>query len=191
MTLAVSMVGTLAFTSCGSVGSTAPASSTGMPESTAEPVDVQDSVDPQAVTSPPPAVSTTRPSEEKRPGAALPPPLEVVEILRGPWRPYDDPNGFGAEVLLNREPRSAEEVVLLMREYIGDRDVASVTLFTSREAFTQNQANEFGEAWRRGMIAAAVRQRSHPGRAFYGMSRINWLQEVGPLSGLMGQATDF
>ena len=120
------------------------------------------------------------------------PPLEITRVLRGPWRPYDDPAGIGAEILLNREPMTREEVLSVVREIVIDElDVVSVTVWASEDAFAEEKAGTYGPAWRRGLIAVVQRNRTHRGRAFFGVSRIAWLQEVGDLSYLFGTAEKF
>ena len=112
-------------------------------------------------------------------------------ILRQ-WKPNDEPNGYGAEILLEEKIDGLEEgdLVAFVRELARDHDPANIRIFSSREAYNQEQSNDYGPEYKSDYLLFYVKNETRRG-AYRGLNEIRWMQEVGKFSGKYGKKTQF
>ena len=116
--------------------------------------------------------------------------------LLASWKPNNEANGFGADILLE-ETVSQEEIVAFV-QYLADdfnkytSDKANspicIRIWSNQLAFEQDQKREFGNEFRTGYLLFFVRNLTKKG-AYKGFNEIRWMQEIGQFSNLFGQVT--
>jgi hypothetical protein len=128
-------------------------------------------------TSPVEAESMTQPMQE---------PTHPYEFLRQ-WKPNNELNGYGAEILLNRD-YSEIEFVSLIQKLAERHDPVIIRIFTSRKAYDQEQADNYGPEYKSGYILFYVKNMTGRG-AYRGFNEIRWMQEIGKFSPKFGLKT--
>ncbi len=117
-------------------------------------------------------------------------PLQVIDytILRD-WKPNKDYRGLGLEILVGEEA-TEEELVALIKKLARGREHVTVRVYSSQEAYRQEQRQTYGEAYKRGYLLFYVKNLSGSGR-FDGLNEIRWMQEKGQLSHRRGGKMQF
>jgi hypothetical protein len=105
------------------------------------------------------------------------------------WKPNDNPNGFGADILLE-DDLDKEGLIAFIISLSVDYDPVLITIWTSEVAYDQNEKGEFGDEFREGFIAVYVKNFTGVG-AYAGFNEIRWMQEIGKFSDLFGEVTKF
>ena len=108
------------------------------------------------------------------------------EILRS-WRPNNEAKGYGAEILLNLDYSEAE-LISLVKQLATGHDPVVIRIFTSRNAYEQEQTGNYGPAYKSDYILFYVKNTTGRG-AYRGFNEIRWMQEVGKYSSKFGSKT--
>ena len=130
----------------------------------------------------------TAPAKTKAPNAAKPAVAPNASaaghtVLRQ-WKPNHNPDGYGAEILLNRDLNEAD-LVALVRRWSKGHDPVNILIFSSRAAYEAAKNDQFGEAFARGYILFYVKNLSGRG-AYRGFNEIRWMQEKGKFAAKFG-----
>jgi hypothetical protein len=115
-------------------------------------------------------------------------PLQVIDytVLRD-WKPNKDYRGLGLEILVGEEA-TEEELVALIRNLARGREHVHIRVYSSQEAYRQEQRQTYGDAYKRGYLLFYVKNLSGSGR-FDGLNEIRWMQEKGHLPHKRGEKT--
>jgi len=113
-------------------------------------------------------------------------------ILKGPWQPNDDPNGYGADILLkeNLDDLTKQDIIDFIKALTHDKDPVVVRIYTSEVAYQQEQANNYGKEYKEGFLLIYIKNNTGKG-AYQGVNEIRWMQEKGKFSNLFGEKTKF
>ena len=103
------------------------------------------------------------------------------------WKPNENPNGFGADTLL-KEDLTQEELISFIKHLGDNYDPVLIRVYTSQQAYEQEQSGNYGDEWREGYIIFYVKNLTGQG-AYSGLNEIRWMQEIGEFSHLFGQKT--
>lgn len=108
------------------------------------------------------------------------------------WKPNDERNGYGADILLKENLENLEEgdLVAFVRELTKGHDPANVRIFSSRVAYEQEKNNNYGPEYKSDYVLFYVKNETRRG-AYRGLNEIRWMQEVGKFSGKYGKKTQF
>jgi hypothetical protein len=117
-------------------------------------------------------------------------PLQVIEysVLRD-WKPNKDYLGLGLEILVGEEA-TEEELVALIKNLAGRREHVNIRVYSSQEAYRQEQRQSYGDAYKRGYLLFYVKNLSGRG-PFDGLNEIRWMQEKGHLPHRRGEKMQF
>ena len=117
-------------------------------------------------------------------------PLQVIEhtVLRD-WKPNKDYRGLGLEILVGEEA-TEEELVALIKKLAAGREHVNIRVYSSQEAYRQEQRQTYGEAYKRGYLLFYVKNLSGRG-PFDGSNEIRWMQEQGHLPHRRGEKMQF
>jgi len=117
-------------------------------------------------------------------------PLQVIEhsVLRD-WKPNKDYRGLGLEILVSEEA-TEEELVALIKNLAAGREHVHIRIYSSQEAYRQEQRQTYGEAYKRGHLLFYVKNLSGAG-PFEGSNEIRWMQEKGYLPHKRGEKMQF
>lgn len=138
---------------------------------------------------PPSPTATTITSLEPT-QTSTPVPQQVVNYsVIEEWKPDKNPNGFGADILLE-EDLTQEELISFIKYLSGDYDPVLIRIYTSQQAYDQEQSRKYGNEWREGYVIFYVKNLTGEG-AYSGLNEIRWMQEIGKFSDLFGQAIKF
>lgn len=112
----------------------------------------------------------------------------TYELLRGPWRPYEQETGLGLEILI---PTSAtkQQIIRLLKELGTGKDPVNITVWTDRQAYENANRDVYGDLYDRHLICVYTKN-TKVRRALYRCNEIRWMQEVGKFSHLLGQKTE-
>lgn len=105
------------------------------------------------------------------------------------WQPDENPNGFGADILLE-EDLTQEQLIDFVKDLSSDYDPILIRIYTSQQAYDQEQSEEYGDEWREGYVIFYVKNLTGEG-AYSGYNEIRWMQEIGEFAHLFGQVTKF
>jgi len=133
--------------------------------------------------------SPVRPSESEASKVIQESPEKVTppyEILKS-WRPNNEPTGYGAEILLNMDYTEAE-IISFVKQLATGHDPVVIRIFTSRNAYEQEQTGNYGPAYKSDYILFYVKNTTGRG-AYRGFNEIRWMQEVGKYSSKFGLKT--
>jgi len=131
-------------------------------------------------------------SEEN--GAVSPPsPVEApvtpkYSVLRQ-WLPNNQPQGFGADILLEQDA-TLEELTSFLKGLGNDKDPVSISVYTSRQVYLDAQKDKYGKPYKQHFVAMYVKNGRGRG-AFSGFNEIRWMQEEGTYSQMFGKVTKF
>ncbi len=117
-------------------------------------------------------------------------PLQVIEysVLRD-WQLNKDYLGLGLEILVGEEA-TEEELVALIKNLAGRREHVHIRVYSSQEAYRQEQRQTYGDAYKRGYLLFYVKNLSGRG-PFGGLNEIRWMQEKGHLPHRRGEKMQF
>ena len=115
-------------------------------------------------------------------------PASSYTVLRQ-WKPNNDPNGYGAEILIGHD-LSEKDLIALIKKLSHGHDPVSIDVWSSRVAYEQSKRNQYGEAFARGFILTYVKNLTGKG-AYRGFNEIRWMQEKGKFSAKFGTKTEF
>ena len=117
-------------------------------------------------------------------------PLQVIEhtVLRD-WKPNKDYRGLGLEILVGEEA-TEEELIALIKKLARGREHVHIRVYSSQEAYRQEQRQTYGEAYKRGYLLFYVKNLSGRG-PFDGSNEIRWMQEQGHLPHRRGEKMQF
>ena len=117
-------------------------------------------------------------------------PLQVIDytVLRD-WKPNKDYRGLGLEILVGEEA-TEEELVALIKKLARGREHVTIRVYSSQEAYRQEQRQTYGEAYKRGYLLFYVKNLSGRG-PFDGSNEIRWMQEQGHLPHRRGEKMQF
>ncbi len=126
---------------------------------------------------------TIKPQEEEIP-------LKVIEhsVLRD-WKPNNDYRGLGLEILVSGEA-TADELVALIKNLAARREHVNIRVYSSQEAYRQEQRQTYGDAYQRGYLLFYIKNLSGRG-PFDGLNEIRWMQEKGHLPHKLGEKMQF
>lgn len=119
--------------------------------------------------------------------AALQEDALAYSVLRGPWKPYDEENSLGLEILVD-EDLTKDEIVDLLRNLAEGKAGVSITVWTDRRAYENAENDVYGDEFDKHLICGYTRNMTIP-RAFYGVNSITWLQKTGKFAHLAGTET--
>ena len=117
-------------------------------------------------------------------------PLQVIEhsVLRD-WKPNRDYRGLGLEILVSDEA-TEEELIELIQTLAGRRENVNIRVYSSNEAYRQEQRQSYGDAYKRGYLLFYIKNLTGRG-PFDGFNEIRWMQETGHLSHKRGEKMRF
>ncbi|MCH6569990.1 MAG: hypothetical protein IH794_07770 [Acidobacteria bacterium] len=117
-------------------------------------------------------------------------PLQVIEhsVLRD-WKPNRDYRGLGLEILVSDEA-TEEELIELIQTLAGRREHVNIRVYSSNEAYRQEQRQSYGDAYKRGYLLFYIKNLTGRG-PFDGLNEIRWMQETGHLSHKRGEKMRF
>ncbi len=117
-------------------------------------------------------------------------PFQVIEhaVLRD-WKPNNDYRGLGMEILVS-DKATADELVALIKKLAAGREHVNIRVYSSQEAYRQEQRQTYGEAYKRGYLLFYVKNLSGRG-PFDGSNEIRWMQEQGHLPHRRGEKMQF
>ncbi len=117
-------------------------------------------------------------------------PFQVIEhaVLRD-WKPNNDYRGLGMEILVS-DKATADELVALIKKLAAGREHVNIRVYSSREAYRQEQRQTYGDAYQSGYLLFYIKNLSGRG-PFDGLNEIRWMQEKGHLSHKLGEKTRF
>ncbi len=117
-------------------------------------------------------------------------PVQVIEysVLRD-WKPNKDYRGLGLEVLVGEEA-TEEELVALIKKLARGREHVNIRVYSSQEAYRQEQRQTYGDAYKRGYLLFYIKNLTGRG-PFDGLNEIRWMQEKGHLPHKLGEKTQF
>ncbi len=126
---------------------------------------------------------TVEPQEEEIP-------LQVIEhtVLRD-WKPNSDYRGLGLEILVGEES-TEEELVTLIKKLAARREHVNIRVYSSKEAYRQEQRQTYGDAYKRGYLLFYIKNLTGRG-PFAGLNEIRWMQEKGHLPHRLGERMQF
>ena len=126
---------------------------------------------------------TVEPQEEEIP-------VQVVEhsVLRD-WKPNNDYRGLGLEILVSEEA-TADELVALIKKLAAGREHVNIRVYSSKEAYRQEQRQTYGDAYKRGYLLFYIKNLTGRG-PFDGFNEIRWMQETGHLPHKRGEKMRF
>lgn len=120
-----------------------------------------------------------------QPGESSVPP--TYQVLKGPWWPYEAPQGLGLEILIS-ESASQEGIIRLLKELGAGKDPVSITVWTSRQAWEDANRDTYGDLYDEHLICVYTKNTTIQ-RAYFGADEVKWMQEKGRFSHLFGQTT--
>ena len=117
-------------------------------------------------------------------------PLQVIEhsVLRD-WKPNRDYRGLGLEILVSDEA-TEEELIELIQTLAGRRENVNIRVYSSNEAYRQEQRQSYGDAYKRGYLLFYIKNLTGRG-TFDGLNELRWMQETGHLSHKRGEKMRF
>ena len=126
---------------------------------------------------------TVKPQEEEIP-------LQVIEhsVLRD-WKPNNGYRGLGLEILVSDEA-TADELVALIKNLAGRREHVHIRVYSSQEAYRQEQRQTYGDAYKSGYLLFYIKNLTGRG-PFDGLNEIRWMQEKGHLPHKLGEKMQF
>jgi hypothetical protein len=107
-------------------------------------------------------------------------------ILRQ-WNPNNNPDSFGAEILLQQE-LTKEEIISFIKRLSLNKDPVKVNIYTIRAAYEQEKSGNYGKEYKEGFLLVYIKNFTGKG-TFRGFNEIRWMQEIGKFSHLFGQKT--
>jgi len=110
----------------------------------------------------------------------------TYEVLRGPWKPNDAPQGLGLELLIP-ESATQDQIIRLLRELAAGKDPVFINVWTSRQAWEDGKRNIY-DGYDEHLICGYVKNMTGRG-VFGGFNEIRWMQEKGRFSHLSGKTT--
>ncbi|MEE8462157.1 MAG: hypothetical protein V3S50_08550 [Acidobacteriota bacterium] len=115
---------------------------------------------------------------------------QVIEhsVLRD-WKPNGDYRGLGLEILVSDEA-TEEELIELIQSLAGRREHVNIRVYSSNEAYRQEQRQSYGDAYKRGYLLFFIKNLTGRG-TFDGLNEIRWMQETGHLSHKRGEKMRF
>lgn len=105
------------------------------------------------------------------------------------WKPNDNPNGFGADILL-KDDLGKDELINFVQYLGSNKDPVLIRIWTSQTAYDQDEKAEYGNEFREGYVLFYVKNMTGEG-LYWGKNEIRWMQEIGEFSDLFGQVTKF
>ena len=116
--------------------------------------------------------------------------LQVIEhsVLRD-WKPNRDYRGLGLEILVSDEA-TEEELIELIQTLAGRREHVNIRVYSSNEAYRQEQRQSYGDAYKRGYLLFYIKNLTGRG-PFDGFNEIRWMQETGHLPHKRGEKMRF
>ena len=105
------------------------------------------------------------------------------------WKPNRDYRGLGLEILVSDEA-TEEELIELIQRLAGRRENVNIRVYSSNEAYRQEQRQSYGDAYKRGYLLFYIKNLTGRGR-FDGLNEIRWMQETGHLSHKRGEKMRF
>ena len=117
-------------------------------------------------------------------------PRQVIEhsVLRD-WKPNNDYRGLGMEILVS-DQTTADELVALIRKLAARREHVNIRVYSSQEAYRQEQRQTYGDAYKSGYLLFYIKNLSGRG-PFEGLNEIRWMQEKGHLPHKLGEKMQF
>jgi len=117
-------------------------------------------------------------------------PLQVIEhsVFRD-WKPNRDYRGLGLEILVSDEA-TEEELIELIQRLAGRRENVNIRVYSSNEAYRQEQRQSYGDAYKRGYLLFYIKNLTGRG-PFDGLNEIRWMQETGHLPHKRGEKMRF
>ncbi len=117
-------------------------------------------------------------------------PVQVIEhsILRD-WKPNNDYRGLGLEILVS-EKATEDELVALIKKLAAGREHVNIRVYSSQEAYRQEQRQTYGDAYKRGYLLFYVKNLTGRG-PFDGLNEIRWMQEKGDFPYKLGERMRF
>ncbi len=115
---------------------------------------------------------------------------QVIEhsVLRD-WKPNGDYRGLGLEILVSDEATEAE-LIELIQTLAGRREHVNIRVYSSNEAYRQEQRQSYGDAYKRGYLLFYIKNLTGRG-PFDGLNEIRWMQETGHLPHKRGEKMRF
>ena len=115
---------------------------------------------------------------------------QVIEhsVLRK-WNPNNDFRGLGLEILVSEEA-TEDQLVELIKTLAAASDHVNIRVYSSEEAYREEQSQSYGEAYQRGYLLFYVKNLSGNG-PFDGFNEIRWMQQAGNLPHKLGEKIEF
>jgi len=115
---------------------------------------------------------------------------QVIEhsVLRD-WKPNNDYRGLGLEILVSGGA-TEEELIELIQTLAAERDHANIRVYSSKEAYRQEQRQTYGAAYKSGYLLFYIKNLTGEG-PFKGFNEIRWMQEKGHLPHKLGEKMQF
>jgi hypothetical protein len=111
----------------------------------------------------------------------------TYEVLRGPWKPDEAPQGLGLELLIP-ESATQEQIIRLLRDLAAGKDPVFINMWTNRQVWANAKKNIYDDAYDQHLICVYVKNMTGRG-LFAGFNEIRWMQEKGRFSHLSGKTT--
>ncbi len=142
---------------------------------------------PSPTSIPPTVTSTSQPQPSNTPQPTATETGDKIEnyTFITTFNPGDDPNAFGADVLLLDDINNfeVEDIVIFIKDLSDPYEVAVIRLWTSQTAYDQDQNYAWGPEYSEGYILYFAKTSSTTS------PEIRWFQEVGKFSSLFGTRT--
>jgi hypothetical protein len=103
------------------------------------------------------------------------------------WKPDDNANGYGADLLVD-ESITELQLLDLVTHLVSNHDPVCIRIFTSREAYSAEKNETYGDIYARGYILFYVKNDIGKG-AYRGFNEIRWMQEKGRFESKYGTKT--
>ena len=122
---------------------------------------------------------------QSAPSAA--PQIDIAYSTLRKWSPNDAAAGLGLEIVLEQDDL-AEKDIDLIKQLSSGHDPVVIRVFTSKTAYEQEQANNFGPEYKSDHLLMYVKNGTGSG-AYSGFNEIRWMQEVGEFADKYGAKT--
>ena len=115
---------------------------------------------------------------------------QVIEhsVLRE-WNPDNDFRGLGLEILVSDEA-TEDQLVSLIKTLAAASDHVNIRVYSSEEAYREEQSQSYGDAYKRGYLLFYVKNFTGNG-LFDGLNEIRWMQQTGDLPHQLGEKMEF